>query len=105
LCFKMRRRHDVIAQTKTARFGRVDNLAGQDQFARSFFADDARQQHRRHGWKHAEFYFRLSKTRTVRSDHDVAGRDEFTTAAERGAVYERDRGLRDLIELAKDRVK
>src|SRR5215813_12968748 len=101
----MRRRHNVIAQANPAGFRRIDYLAGQNQLTRSSLTNDPRKQNRSHRRKHTKLNLRLAKTRPIGSDHDVASRDQFTAAAERSAVDNGDCGFRNLLELAKDRVK
>src|ERR1700754_1984844 len=101
----MCRRHNVVAQPEPARFSRIDYFTRQYQFTRALLANYERQDNRGHRRKHAELVFRLTKTRAIRRDNDVARSDEFATAAERGAIDDRDRWFSNLFELPKYRVE
>src|ERR1700754_1168377 len=101
----MCRRHNVVAQPEPARFSRIDYFTRQYQFACAFLANYERQDNRGHRRKHAELDFRLTKTRAIRRDNDVARSDEFATAAERGAIDDHDRWFSNLFELPKYRVE
>src|SRR5437868_1679015 len=98
------RRH-VVAQTQPPSLMRIDYLARQDQFTCALFTNYQRQQHRSHRWKYAELDLRLTKTRALRSDNDIACGDQFTATAERRSVDERNRRFCNLFQLTKDRVK
>src|SRR5256885_1119305 len=100
----MSARHHVVAQTKPSSFNCVDYLTGQNQFPRAFFSNYQGQKNRGHRRKHAELDLRLTKTRAIGSDHDIARGNEFTATAKRGPVYKRNRRLRNLFQLTKDRV-
>ena len=76
----------MITQSESTRLDRIDDLASQDKFARAFFTNHERQHDRSDRGKHAEFDLRLSNTRAIRRDYDVASGDEFATAAKRRAI-------------------
>ena len=95
----------MVAQTEPPSFYRIDYFTRQNQFARAFFANHQRQKHRADRRKHAELYLRLTKTRAIGSNHDVARRNQFTSAAKCCAINKRNRRFRELFQQAKDRVK
>jgi len=78
--------NDVIAQTQTPGFHGIDYLTRQDQFARAFLTNHARQQHGGDGRKHTELYLRLSEPRAIGGNHDIARSDELTATTKRRAV-------------------
>jgi hypothetical protein len=95
----------VVAQTESPSLNRIDYLARENQFARAFFANHAGQKHGGDGRKHAQLDFRLSESRAIGSDNDIARCDKFTAATESSAVNQCDRRLGYLFEETEDRVE
>jgi hypothetical protein len=98
LLAKTRGRQYLVDQADALGFGGIDGLSAQEQFERAVAADQQWKQRSGYGREDANLDFGLAEDRPIRGQYHIANYREFTSAAERHSVDQRDGGYIQRIE-------